>query len=92
MYVVVQHRVKDPKLFFADVPAIAQNAPPGVHPRMFCPSQDKTAAVCLWQADSIGAVSGYIDSVTGDASENSYFEVSNEYAVGLPETASAGTS
>jgi hypothetical protein len=85
MYVVVQHRVKDPEFFFADVPAIAQNAPPGVHPRMFCPSQDQTAAVCLWQADSIDAVRAYIDSATGDASENSYFEVSKVYAVGLPD-------
>ena len=87
MYVVVQHRVKDPKFFLADIPSVAKNAPPGVHPRMFCPSSDATVAVCLWQADSIESVRQYVDSATGDASENTYFEVSKEHAVGLPEAA-----
>jgi hypothetical protein len=90
MFVVVQHQVKDPSFFFADIPSIAKNAPPGVHPRMFCPSSDETAAVCLWQADSIGAVKDYIDAATGDASKNAYFEVSSEHAVGLPDTTAAG--
>lgn len=90
MYVVAQHQVKDPEFFFADVPGIAKNAPPGVHPRMFCPSEDKTAAVCLWQADSLDPVREYLDAATGDASDNTYFEVSKEYAIGLPEAATRG--
>ncbi len=86
MFVIVQHKVIDPTTFFGDLAAVAANAPPGVHPRQFCPSADKTAAVCLWQAEAIAPVREYLDTVTGDAAENSYFEVSRELAVGLPET------
>ncbi|HEX6238870.1 MAG TPA: hypothetical protein VFZ68_16845 [Acidimicrobiales bacterium] len=90
MYVIAQHRVVDPEAFFADIPAVAAKAPPGVHPRMFCPSADRATAVCLWQADSIEAVRDYLDDVSAGASENSYFEVGAEHALGLPEVARAG--
>jgi len=84
MYVIVQHDVKGPKFFFADTPAVAQNAPPGVHPAMFCPASDRTSAVCLWHSESVDAVRDYIDTVTGSASDNTYFAVDDGCAIGLP--------
>lgn len=87
MHVMVQHRVNDPEFFFADIPAVAGNAPAGVKAVQFCPSRDRTAAVCLWEADSIEAVKGYLNPLTGDTSDNTYFEVSAEHALGLPATA-----
>jgi hypothetical protein len=91
MFVIVQHRVKDPAHFFADVPGVASKAPAGIVPRQFCPSADKTAAVCLWEADSVEAVRAYLDPVTGDASENTYFAVGEAHAIGLPEPAAMGS-
>lgn len=90
MYLIVQHRVNDPDFFFADIPSVARNAPAGIRPLQFCPSQDQTAAVCLWEADSVEALSGYLDGVTGDASDNTYFAVSTEHAMGLPVASTAG--
>ncbi len=91
MQVVVQHRISDPEKFFSsDAEEVAANAPSGLQARQFFPSQDRSAAVCLWEADSIDTAREYVDSVTGDASQNTYFEVDTEYAMGLPETASAG--
>jgi hypothetical protein len=84
MYVIAQHVVKDVDFFFADIPAVARNAPAGVHPQQFCPSTDQTTAVCLWEADSVDSVKAYLDRVTGDAAENTYFQVSDEHAIGLP--------
>ena len=90
MHVVVQHRITDPEKFFsADAQEVAENAPAGVQARQFFPSQDKSVAVCLWEGDSIDAVRDYIDRITEGASENTYFEVSTEYAMGLPEAAAA---
>ena len=89
MYVVAQHKVKDQEGFFSDIPGVALNAPQGVHARQFCPSQDKTTAVCLWEADSVDAVRAYIESVTDGVSDNTYFEVSGEHAIGLPEPVTA---
>ena len=91
MHLVVQHRINDPERFFSGDPQeIAANAPDGVQARQFFPAQDRSVAVCLWEGDSVDAVREYVDSVTGDASENTYFEVNAEYAMGLPETAAAG--
>lgn len=91
MYVAVQHRIKDPDQFFSGDPQeIVDNAPAGVRGRQFFPSQDRSSAVCLWEGDSVDAVRGYVDSATGDASENTYFEINSEYAFGLPEGAAAG--
>jgi hypothetical protein len=90
MYVVAQHRIKDPEKFFSTTPQeVGENAPPGVQGRQFYPGQDRIAAVCLWEADSIDAVREYVDSATGESSENTYFEVNTEYAMGLPEAAAA---
>ena len=90
MQVVVQHRITDPERFFSGDPQeIAEGGPSGVKGRQFFPSQDRSAAVCLWEADSIDDVRDYVDSVTGDSSQNTYFEVNTEYAMGLPEAAAA---
>jgi hypothetical protein len=90
MQVVVQHRISDPETFFsADAQEVAENAPSGVQARQFFPSKDRTTAVCLWEGDSIDAVRDYVDSATGDSSENTYFEVDPQVAMGLPEAASA---
>lgn len=89
MYVIVQHQVKDPEKFFADPGGVAQRAPAGVLGRIFCPSRDRTTAVCLWEADSVSSVRDYLDPVTAGVSENAYFEVGAEHAIGLPATAAA---
>jgi hypothetical protein len=85
MYVVAKHRIKDPERFFSLSQEAAENAPPGVYGRQFCPSRDRTEAVCLWEADSVEAVRDYLDSLTGEASENGYFPVSSQHAIGIPE-------
>jgi hypothetical protein len=90
MYVAVQHRITDPDRFFSGDPQeVAENGPNGVRGRQFCPSQDKTVAVCLWEGPSVDAVRDYLESIIGDSSENTYFEVDPEYAMGLPEPATA---
>ena len=84
MYVVARHRIRDAERFFSVSSVAAENAPAGVYGRQFCPSRDRTEAVCLWEADSVEAVERYLDSLTGDAAENTYFPVSIEHAIGIP--------
>ena len=91
MNVVVQHRITDPEKFFsANAEEISGGGPPGVQGRQFFPSQDRSAAVCLWEAPSIDALRDYLDPATAGMSENTYFEVDGKRAMGLPETAAAG--
>jgi hypothetical protein len=80
MHVIVQHEIRDPGAFFSIGPA-----PPGVEGRQMLPSRDRTAAVCLFEADSIDAVSAWLEPLTEDVSINTYFEVDSQFALGLPE-------
>ena len=91
MYVAVVHRIMDPEAMLSRGQSLADasNAPPGVTPHEFFPSTDLSAATCLWEGDSVDAVRDYIDPTLGDSSENSYFEVSTEHALDLPEPATA---
>lgn len=91
MHIVVQHRIIDPETFFSvDIRDVVNNAPPDVHGRLFCPSEDRSAAICVWEAPAIDAVRDYIDPATRGVSENTYFQVHQAYALGLSESASAG--
>ena len=91
MQVVAHHRITDPDKFFSmDADEVAGGGPPSVQGRQFFPSQDKSVAVCLWEADSIDTLRDYLDPATRGMSENTYFEVDTERAIGLPEAAAAG--
>lgn len=85
MYVVAKHRIKDAERFLSLAQLAAEQAPQGVYGRQFCPSRDRTEAVCLWEADSVETVKDYLDSLAGEASENEYFQVGIEHAIGMPE-------
>jgi hypothetical protein len=77
VYVVVQHRIKDPQVAFARGERLIKNegAPAGVRGLQFYPSQDGSAVTCLWDAPSVAAVQHYVDSTLGDSSENLCYEV-----------------
>jgi hypothetical protein len=93
MYVVVQHRIKDPQMAFARGEKLikGEGAPPGMRSLQFYPSQDGSAVTCLWQADSVSTVQEYCDSTLGDSSENTCYAVDETQAFsgrpsGLPES------
>ena len=97
MYVVVQHEFKDPETALARGEKLIKNedAPAGVKGLQFYPSSDRSAATCLWEADSVADIQGYVDSTLGDSSENRCYEVDAEFAfarqpLGIAETAALG--
>jgi hypothetical protein len=45
--------------------------------------------ICLWEGNSLEEVRDYVDATLGDSSDNLYFEVDAEQALGLPEPAIA---
>jgi hypothetical protein len=82
MYVVVQHRFKNPQVALSRGEKLIKNedAPTGVRGLQFYPSRDHSAASCLWEADSVEDVQGYVESILGDSSENTCYEVDAEQA------------
>ena len=88
MFIVVEHTITDQSVFFGIVPKVAK-APSGLKALQFFPSMDKRQAVCLWEAESVDALKGYLEPLTAKSSRNIYFEVDNKNAIGLPTLASA---
>ena len=92
MYVVVQHRIKDPQVAFVRGERLIKNegAPTGVRGLQFYPSQDGSAVTCLWEAPSVRRIQEYVDSTLGDSSENICYEVNADQAFSTqPEGISA---
>jgi hypothetical protein len=91
MYVGVIHKVKDMEAMLSRGETIGdpRNAPAGARPLQFFPSADGSTATCLWDATSVDDVRDYTDTTLGDSSEQVYFEISSEHAIGLPETAAS---
>jgi hypothetical protein len=97
MYVIVQHQFKDPQVAFSRGEKLIKNegAPVGVRGLQFYPSSDGSAATCLWEADSVEAIQGYVDATLGDSSVNTCYEVDADQAfaerpLGLPASAAIG--
>ena len=88
MHVVVQHRIIDREKFAqADAGAIAAGGPSGVEGQQFFPAMDGSMAFCLWETGSIDSLRGYLDPATAGVTENAYFEVDEDHAIGIPQSA-----
>jgi hypothetical protein len=99
MYVVVQHTFTDPHTAFARGARLIRNegVPTGVRGLQFYPARDGTGATCLWEAESVDDVQGYVDATLGDSSENRCYEVDAEQAfaeqpLGLPTRATRAST
>lgn len=82
MFVIVEHRISDPGTFFS----IAQQAkiPADMKLHQVMPSEDGSRCVCLWEADSPGAVKEFVEPAVAHVSRNEYFAVDAAHAAGSP--------
>jgi hypothetical protein len=83
MYIVVEHTIANPDVFFGLAPRVAE-APSGINALQFFPSMSKDRAVCLWEAKSVDALKGFLEPLTGQSSRNTYYAVDSTKAIGLP--------
>jgi hypothetical protein len=90
MKVGVIHRISDPETAQSRGQSLF-DPHEGVRLLQFIPSQDFSAATCIWEAESIDAVRELVDPTLGDTSKQTYYAVNTEQAVGLPEAAATTT-
>ena len=88
MYIVVEHTITKPDVFFGLASKVT-DAPSGINPIHFFPSVNKDRAVCLWEAKSVDALKGFLDTLTARSSRNTYYPVDSTVAMGLPGKKSA---
>lgn len=88
MFIVVEHTITNPDYFFGLASRVAE-APSGVNALQFFPSVNKDRAVCLWEAKSVDALKGFLESLTAQSSRNTYYAVDSTIAMGLPGKKSA---
>ncbi len=88
MFVVVEHTITNPDVFFGLAPRVSE-APSGINALQFLPSTSKDRAVCLWEAKSIDALKGFLEPFTAKCSRNTYYAVDSTKAMGLPIKKSA---
>jgi hypothetical protein len=86
----VIHRVSDPESAQSRGQSLFEPHE-GVRLLQFCPSQEFSAATCIWEADSVDTVRELVDQTLGDASEQTYYEINTEQVVGLAEAKAVST-
>jgi len=86
MFIVVNHSISDPENFWKKAMENAPLLPSSNVQRVIqsLPNANMTASVCLWEADSIDALDGYLRGIMGDISSETYYEVNTANAMGLP--------
>jgi hypothetical protein len=89
MYAIAIHQISDPEKFWG----LAQELelPQGTALHTVAPNADGTRAVCVWESDSLDTVRDFVESAAGDISNNEFYEVNAENAVGLPAASVAAT-
>ena len=88
MFIVVEHTITNPDVFFGLAPRVAE-APSGINALQFFPSVNKDRAVCLWEAKSVDALKGFLEPLSAQSSRNTYYTVDSAKAIGLPSKKSA---
>jgi hypothetical protein len=89
MFIVVEHTITNQDAFFEGASRVTAEAPSGIKPLQFFPSLSKDRAVCLWEAESVDALKGFLEPLSASLSRNTYYAVDNTKAIGLPPLASA---
>jgi len=85
MFIIVNHYIKDPDVFWSRVKAKMSEIPSNIHFHSVFPSEDMMRAVCVWDAESIVPVNEFLESNFSDVCRNEYYSVNAEAAVGLPK-------
>jgi len=88
MFIVVEHTITNPDVFFGLAQRVAE-APSGINALQFLPSISKDRAVCLWEAKSVEALKGFLEPLSAQSSRNTYYTVDSAVAIGLPIKKSA---
>ena len=91
MFVQVIHNISDKAAWAQRLADFAkQGPPPEFTLHSSGTSTDGTKAFCLWEAQSVDALSAFLNAATAGAAQNTYYAIDeNAPATSLPRSAAA---
>lgn len=84
MYIIINHDIKDPAVFWGRAQEALPFLPENIKIHGVFPNSDGSKATCLWEADTMDNMRGYLEEQVGHVSHNEYMAVETANAMGLP--------
>jgi hypothetical protein len=76
MFVTVIHRIHDPEGFeAAEAKALEAGLPSHLALPVHAATKDHTLGICIWEGESVEAVSDAVEGLVGAFSKNEYYEM-----------------
>ena len=83
MFVAIYHDIHDPDLFREKANRMSP-PPDSLQRHQFLTATDLSCATCLWEAPTVDDLRTYIEPQLEPASTQTYLQVDERHAVGLP--------
>ena len=84
MLIVVTHRISNPAEFWGAAQRELPNLPKGIALVQSLPNAEGNQASCVWEAESVPALSTYLEPLTGQFAKNEYMAVDPSKAMNIP--------
>lgn len=84
MYILVQHTMSDPAAAWSRAQQALGALPPQFTLHHSIPTPNGQKAICVWEAESIGALQAFLDPALGPGARQEYSEVVNKEGIALP--------
>jgi hypothetical protein len=87
MFISVIHRISDPDAFAATVANGGSSIPADLKLHQYMAAEDRSTAICLWEAPSVEKVRDLVEPLLARVSKNEYIAIDASGSMGLPTTA-----
>lgn len=82
MFIVIQHEITDPELFWQKASGMLTHPPSGMRLHTTMVVERHKLCQCMWEAESIDVVRDFLEPELGKASINTYGLVDPDSAIG----------
>jgi hypothetical protein len=89
MFISVIHSISDPDAFRATAESAANDIPADIKLHQTMTSNDRSTAICLWEAASVDRVRDLLEPLFGRVCKNEYIPIDPSSSMGLPTAVSA---
>ena len=85
MYILVNHTINNPAIFWGSAQKNLPNLPEAGVRRVVnvFPNQNMDLCTCVWEAESIDTLNNYLRDKVGNASQDRFYEINVVNAMGL---------